>query len=474
MSRSLDGQHFDAVIIGAGMSGLAAGIRLAHFGKKVLILERHNAPGGLNSFYSIGGRKFDVGLHALTNFVRPGVKGTALGKLLKQLRIRREELQLCEQKGSRVTFPSESLGFGNDFEYLESEVARAFPGEVDNFRKLVAAIPSLNDPALYTRNESARGVLEHMIGDPQLIEMLLCPIMYYGSATENDLEFGQFAILFRSIFLEGFARPRDGIRPIIRLLLDKYRSLGGVRKMKCGVKQIHTRGDKVHSLELDSGECITGEHIISSAGLVETMRMCEDQPADAEAESEGKLSFVETISVLDCQPKDFGWEDTITFFSTTDKLHYQQAEDPVDLRSGTICFPNNYDYGDAGELPEGVFRVTALADFDAWTSTGDSEYRAMKEAYFQKVTDMALSVLPSVPGGTLEQHTIFTDMFTPRTLKRFTGHVGGAIYGSTKKIRSGATHLDNLYLCGTDQGLLGITGALLSGITVANTHILAP
>lgn len=474
MSRSLDGQHFDAVIIGAGMSGLAAGIRLAHFGKKALILERHNAPGGLNSFYSIGGRKFDVGLHALTNFVRPGVKGTALGKLLKQLRIRREELQLCEQKGSRVTFPSESLGFGNDVAYLESEVARAFPAEVDNFRKLVAAIPSLNDPALYTRNESARGVLEHIIGDPQLIEMLLCPIMYYGSATENDLDFGQFAILFRSIFLEGFARPRDGIRPIIRLLLDKYRSLGGVRKMKCGVKQIHTRGDKVHSLELDSGECVTGEHIISSAGLVETMRMCEDQPADAEAASEGKLSFVETISVLDCQPKDFGWEDTITFFSTTDRLHYQKAEDPVDLRSGTICFPNNYDYGDAGELPEGVFRVTALANFDAWTSTGDAAYRAMKDTYFQKVTDMALSVLPSVPTGALERHTIFTDMFTPRTLKRFTGHVGGAIYGSTTKIRSGATHLENLYLCGTDQGLLGITGALLSGITVANTHILAP
>lgn len=38
--------HYDAVIIGAGMSGLAAGIRLAHFGKKVCIFERHNAPGG--------------------------------------------------------------------------------------------------------------------------------------------------------------------------------------------------------------------------------------------------------------------------------------------------------------------------------------------------------------------------------------------------------------------------------------------
>ena len=116
------------------MSGLAAGIRLAHFGKKVCIFERHNATGGLNSFYSQQGRKFDVGLHALTNFVRPGVKGTPLTKLLRQLRISRDEFQLCEQKRSRVCFGSAgdiSLNFTNDFEVLESEVAQAFPAEID-------------------------------------------------------------------------------------------------------------------------------------------------------------------------------------------------------------------------------------------------------------------------------------------------------------------------------------------------------
>ena len=42
--------HYDTIIIGAGMSGLAAGIRLAHYEKKVCILERHTIPGGLNSF----------------------------------------------------------------------------------------------------------------------------------------------------------------------------------------------------------------------------------------------------------------------------------------------------------------------------------------------------------------------------------------------------------------------------------------
>ena len=44
---------YDAAIIGAGMSGLAAGIRLAYYQKSVCILERHTTIGGLNSFYLI-------------------------------------------------------------------------------------------------------------------------------------------------------------------------------------------------------------------------------------------------------------------------------------------------------------------------------------------------------------------------------------------------------------------------------------
>ncbi len=46
---------YDTIIIGAGMSGLAAGIRLAHYDQKVCILERHYTIGGLNSFFRLSG-----------------------------------------------------------------------------------------------------------------------------------------------------------------------------------------------------------------------------------------------------------------------------------------------------------------------------------------------------------------------------------------------------------------------------------
>ena len=67
---------------------------------------------------------------------------------------------------------------------------------------------------------------------------------------------------------------------------------------------------------------------------------------------------------------------------------------------------------------------------------------------------------------------VATDMFTPLTVQRFTGRLNGAIYGATEKRRDGRTHLDNLFIIGTDQGFLGITGALLSGISMANLHCL--
>ena len=70
---------YDTIIIGAGMSGLAAGIRLAYYDQRVCILERHYTIGGLNSFYRLRGRDYDVGLHALTNITPKGAKTRPAG-----------------------------------------------------------------------------------------------------------------------------------------------------------------------------------------------------------------------------------------------------------------------------------------------------------------------------------------------------------------------------------------------------------
>jgi phytoene dehydrogenase-like protein len=471
--------HYDVAIIGAGMSGLAAGIRLAHFGKRVCIFERHNAPGGLNGFYSFAGRKFDVGLHAMTNFVRPGIKGTPLTKLLRQLRIDRDEFGLCEQRQSRIAFGpggEASLRFTNDFAVFESEVAVKFPSQADGFRVLVAAVRAYDDVSLSARPESARAIVRQHITDPLLEDMLFCPLMYYGSATEHDMEFGQFVIMFKALFLEGFARPLEGVRVVLRVLLEKYRAAGGERRMKCGVRTIVTRHSRAAALVLDSGEEVSADHIISSIGAPETARLIDSTgfpPGLVTAPAFGRHSFAETITILNRQPAEFGWgSDTIIFFNDTTRFDYACPQNAVDPRSGVICLPNNFDYGPGRALPEGIFRVTCLANPVSWFGVDEASYAAAKQRWFAEMQASARRFLPAVAETELEAAVVTTDMFTPRTIAKFTGHLNGAIYGAPLKVRDGRTPLANLYLCGTDQGFLGIVGAMLSGISMANYHIL--
>ena len=462
------------------MSGLAAGIRLAHFGKRVCIFERHNAVGGLNGFYSIGGRKYDVGLHAMTNFVRPGVKGTPLGKLLRQLRIDRDEFALCEQKQSRIAFGPHgetSLRFTNDFAVFEAEVAAKFPAQIDGFRNLVAAVRTADDVALEAKPMSAREVVRRHITDPLLEDMLFCPLMYYGSAQEHDMEFGQFSIMFKALLLEGFSRPLDGVRVILRVLVDKYRAAGGERRMKCGVKRIVSLEGRAVALVLDDGSEVTADHVISSVGGPETELLMNGDGELVSTEMQakaGRLSYVETITVLNRQPVELGWgDDTIIFFNDSPTFAYERPADQVDLRSGVICLPNNFDFPGDQRLPEGLFRCTCLANYDRWAQLPEEIYQADKQRWYTAITGGAQRFLPSLPtADALTQATLATDMFTPRTITHFTGHLAGAIYGSPVKNRQGRTALENVYLCGTDQGFLGIIGAMLSGISMANYHIL--
>src|SRR5437588_6457581 len=131
---------YDTIIIGAGMSGLAAGIRAAYYDQRVCILERHSAIGGLNSYYRLGGRNYDVGLHAVTNFSPRGAKKGPLAKLLRQLRLTWDDFSLSPQVGSSIEFPDASLKFNNDFDLFRSDVHRQFPREQDNFERLVANV----------------------------------------------------------------------------------------------------------------------------------------------------------------------------------------------------------------------------------------------------------------------------------------------------------------------------------------------
>ena len=460
---------YDCVIIGAGLSGLAAGIRLAHYNKKVCICEQHSRIGGLNSYYNRGGHALETGLHAMTNFAGRGAsKSQPLLKLLRQLRIPYEALQPREQNFSEVRFPGKTLRFDNNFAAFESSVADNFPEQADNFRRLDNDIMAWDEVNLSNPFLSARARVAGFISDPVLTDMLFCPLMYYGSAIEDDMDYSQFVIMYKSIFKEGFFRPGgSGIRSLLDILQARFLESGGELKLKCAVKKIISRNGRASVVQTSDGEIIECSNILSSAGAPETRLLCDTRD-DNFGVNPGLLAFMEVIAIPGGQSAELG-NATIIFFNDSPAFKFRNPPEMIDASSGVICFPFNFKFEPGDIIPEHAVRTTVMANNAAWFNLSQEDYARRKHEAIAAV----LKKTEAITGiRNLNNESVFIDAFTPKTVQRYTGRINGAIYGSPVKFKTGKTNLDHLYLAGTDQGFLGITGAILSGISIANLYLL--
>ncbi|SHO45878.1 phytoene desaturase family protein [Desulfopila aestuarii] len=453
------------IIIGGGLSGLAAAIRLARYIPGIVLLEQHTRLGGLNSYYYRNNTLLETGLHAITNYAEPGDKRAPLNRLLRQLKIPRKNLTFHQQITSEIIFAGKQrLLFSNDFVLLQEEIADKFPDSIDAFFDLLNFLDQF-DPFAPAPFRSAKAFLLERLADPLLVDMLLCPLMYYGSSVENDMDLSQFAIMFQAIYREGFFRPHGTIRDFLTLLSDHFLSLGGEIRRGAKVTTIIQEGKRAIGVELESGEILESDFILSTIGHQETRTILGQQPVDNEP---NRLGFVESIFQLPVEsipllPRD----RTVMFYSENFPFSYNQPVNLVDCRSGVICLPHNFDQ----ITPEKTIEVrsTHLASYSNWQAI-----RADRLAYDKakkQVRQQSLSVIEKYLGK-FRDNIVYEDTFTPITIERYTAKRHGAIYGSPIKIKDGNIGYDNLYLAGTDQGFLGIVGSMLSGVSIVNQHIL--
>ena len=455
------------LVIGGGLSGIAAAIRIARFSPHVQILEQHSRLGGLNSYFYRNRTLFETGLHAITNYAEAGDKKAPLNRLLRQLKLRRRDITFCQQLESRVEFyGGATLHFSNQFELLDSEIHSTFPHAYEKFRQLLTFIEEF-DPFLPRPFCSAKTYLIDLLGDRLLVDMILCPLMFYGSSYENDMDLSQFAIMFRAIYLEGMFRPQGTIKDFLDLLTNHYTSMGGTIRTACQVKKILHAGGHVSGVELCSGEVIECDHLLSTIGSDETQALLAEPPKDR-ATDVTRLGFIESIYELKQDKADNLPDDTtIIFYNTGERFNYSSPLDYVDNSSGVICFPGSFSGLPAKEKKE--VRFTHLANYSMWKALADDPgaYLAKKRSTSQDSRKVLESLL-----GRFEHNITFENTFTPVTIERYTSKKKGAIYGNPVKIKDGNIGYRNLFLAGTDQGFLGIIGSMLSGVSIANQHIL--
>lgn len=446
---------------------MAAGIRFARFGQKVLIVEKHHIPGGLNSYYFRKGRLLETGLHAMTNFAAPEDKRAPLNRLFRQLKLSRKEFSFHEQMTSSVYFPDDlKLDFSNDIGLLRSEIGKLFPDSIDRFEKLTNVVGEY-DPFEPRPWLSTRQTVSEILKNDTLLDMLLLPLMMYGNSNEHDMDFSQFVIMFRAVFQDGFFRPSGTIKDFLDLLLHKYKSYGGEILFNTEIDRIVKRGEKIKEVLTVKGEKIPCENVISTAGYPATLKILGGKSEEMN-DYIGKMSFVESVyffkgSIKNRIPND----KTIIFYNFNTPFNYQRPSTLLDPQCGVICFPGHFQ--GLPEEDEVQLRITNPANYDLWKQAAavKGEYEKCKEEWRDQSRQAAGKII-----GNYWENIVYQDTFTPVTIERFTDKYEGAVYGSPIKIKDGRTSYENLFIAGTDQGYLGIVGAMLSGVTIVNQHIL--
>jgi phytoene dehydrogenase-like protein len=316
--------------------------------------------------------------------------------------------------------------------------------------------------------------------------MLLCPVMFYGNPggvgdgndaarRAPDMDWLLFCVTWKCVFESGFAHPAHGMRPLWEALIGRIQEDGGEVRLGAGVAGLASEAGRVTTARLTSGEELAGKIFFSSAGAVETAALLGQEP-DRPA---GGISVAEGVALLDGSASEIGMADTVIFYSFSNRFDYGRPDGLVGEGNGVICATGNY-----APLPSraagtnadpGCLKITQLASFPAWSRLDADGYAAAKR---KTAAGMAAALarlkveLPAKGGSGHKRVAPFDDLFTPMTLRRYARHAEAALYGSPVKTRAGAAFRDNLFLIGADQGFQGIVGAMLSGVTMANLHVL--
>ncbi len=133
MTRTVPGRTDHVVVVGAGLSGLAAALHLLGAGRRVTVVERDAAPGGRAGQLDLGGYRFDTGPTVLT---MPHLLAEAFAAVGESPDARLELVELHPAYRARFADGS-SLDVHTRPEAME-EAVRAFAGprEAAGYRRL--------------------------------------------------------------------------------------------------------------------------------------------------------------------------------------------------------------------------------------------------------------------------------------------------------------------------------------------------
>jgi prolycopene isomerase len=278
-------EAYDAVVIGAGVGGLATAALLARGGVRVLLVEQHYMVGGYCSTFRRNGYVFDAATHFYPLLGNPQ---TISGRLLKQLGVSTRWIKMDPvdhfhlPDGTRFTVPA-------DFDTYRAQLDAMFPHESAALREFFSLVRTAYLQGLLrhfrwrqTVPESAsadltvRDVLDRMFRDERLKLLLTADCPHWGSPPcRTSFEFD--SMLRLSYFLGNYY-PQGGSQAFADALASCVTAHGGDILMSTRVDRISVERGVTRGVELLAPPArnprrirVRAPVVVSNADLLQTM-----------------------------------------------------------------------------------------------------------------------------------------------------------------------------------------------------------
>jgi phytoene desaturase len=476
-----------AIVIGAGVGGLAAAIHLARHGLHVTVLEKNSLPGGRCSSFSRGGHHFDSGP---TLLVMPRLyeaefasMGASAWDMLQPRRVD-PTYHLSFNDGSRLELTSDLRVMREQLESIEPGSFHGFLRYLEeghrhyelgmnklvnrDFRTASDFFAFSNLPLLFQLKPLVRHYrnMAAYFHEPRLKAAFTFQDVYMGlSPFEAPATFSMMAY---TELAHGVWYPKGGMYQVVKALMNLARNAGVDFAFNSAVERIEARGTRARNVLLEDGRRLEADALIANADLPYVYRdlLPDEEPAERLLRKRFSCS---TISFFWGVDKTYETLNPHTLFLADDyRGNFESIARDLDLPRDPSLYVHAPARLDPALAPLGQDTLIAIVPVGHLSETGGQDWRAIQSRARQAV----FSRLAGIGAGDLSEHIKFEVCYNPQSWQQRYNLVKGSTHGLAHSLSQLAyfrpanrhARYRNLYFVGasTHPGT-GIPTALVSG-----------